>query len=97
VVLRDHKGGMIMGDVAVHVRIMPESTDVDMNAVLEKVKEILGDKLKNAEIKPFVFGLKVVEAIFVVPDEEGVLDQEVEKLSKINGIQNVEVLEVSLV
>jgi len=86
-----------MGDVAVHIRVMPESTEVDMNAILEKVKETLGEKLKNAEIKPFVFGLKVVEAIFIVPDEEGVLDQEVEKLSKIEGVQNVEVLEVSLV
>lgn len=86
-----------MGNVAVHVRVMPESTEVDMNTVLEKVKEVLGEKLKNAEIKPFVFGLKVVEAIFIVPDEEGVLDQEVEKLSKIEGVQNVEVLEVSLV
>ncbi len=86
-----------MGNVAVHVRVMPESTEVDMNTVLEKVKEVLGEKLKNAEIKPFVFGLKVVEAIFTVPDEEGILDQEVEKLSKIEGVQNVEVLEVSLV
>jgi len=86
-----------MGDVAVYVRIMPEGTDTDMNKILEGVKEALGDKLRSAEIKPFVFGLKVIEAVFTVPDEEGVLDNEVEKIQKIEGVQNVEVLEVTLV
>ncbi len=86
-----------MGNVGVHVRIMPESPQTDMEKVLEEVKKALGDKLKYAEVRPFVFGLKVIEATFVVPDEEGVLDENVEKLKKIEGVQNVEVLQVSLV
>ena len=86
-----------MGDVGVHVRIMPEGPETDMEKVLQEVKKALGDKLKYAEIKPFVFGLKVIEATFVIPDQEGVLDENVEKLKKIEGVQNVEVLEISLV
>ncbi|MCD6503040.1 MAG: elongation factor 1-beta [Euryarchaeota archaeon] len=86
-----------MGDVAVYVRIMPESTETNMEKILEDVKNVLGEKLKSAEVKPFVFGLKAIEAVFIVPDQEGVLDQEVEKIQKIEGVQNVEVLEVTLV
>ena len=96
VVLQVHEV-RVMGEVAVYVRIMPEGTETDMNKILEEVNSTLGGKLKKAEVKPFVFGLKVIEAVFTVPDQEGALDREIEKIKKIEGIQNVEVLEVTLV
>lgn len=85
-----------MGKVAITFRLMPESPDVDMNAIEEKVKEALGDSLKSMESKPFAFGLNALFAVAVVMDEEGASARLEDALSQIKGIQSVETVGLDL-
>ncbi len=76
-----------MGDVAVSLKIMPKSTDTD----LEKVKEEIAKKIeiKDSKIEPLAFGLKALKILIIVPDK-GIEGIETE-IKSINGISEVEV------
>ena len=76
-----------MGDVAVSLKIMPESPDTD----LERVKEEISKKVevKDSKIEPLAFGLKALKILIIVPDE-GMKNIENE-IKSINGISEVEV------
>jgi len=64
-----------MGKVAVTFRIMPEDVEVDLEAVQSHVRSSLREKLKKLEVKPVAFGLKALEAIVVVDDASGEMEQ----------------------
>ena len=85
-----------MGEVFLKYRIMPDGTEVDLDALVESVRGALPDfaSLEGTETKPFAFGLKAVEARFVVADEEGNNDAVEEILQGIEGVQGVELLEM---
>jgi len=76
-----------MGDVAVSLKIMPESPDTD----LERVKEEISKKVevKDSKIEPLAFGLKALKILIIVPDE-GMKNIENE-IKSINGISEVEI------
>jgi|YelNatPaOPRAMG01_1025707.scaffolds.fasta_scaffold212075_2 elongation factor 1-beta len=80
-----------MGDVIVVFRVMPE----DMNN-LESIRSEL-EKLKPQKIEeePIAFGLKAFRFIKLISEKEGELDKMEGKLSKIKGVQSVEVVELS--
>ena len=81
-----------MGDVAVHLKVMPASPEVD----LEKVKaELLAKGAKQVDVKPVAFGLKLLDVLFVVPDEKG--SKLEEEISEIDGVGSVETESVTLV
>jgi elongation factor 1-beta len=82
-----------MGNVAVELKIMPESPDVDMEKIkLEISKKI---KLQDSKIEPIAFGLKALKILVIVPDKEtGDLEN---KLKSIKGISEVETESATLV
>jgi elongation factor 1-beta len=82
-----------MGNVAVALKIMPESPDVDMEKIkLEISKKI---KLQDSKIEPIAFGLKALKILVIVPDKEtGDLEN---KLKSIKGISEVETESATLV
>jgi elongation factor 1-beta len=51
----------------------------------------------KGEVKPFAFGLKVLDITFLMNDSEGIMDRLEEKLRSIEGIQGVESTQVTLV
>ena len=59
-----------MARVAMLLRIMPADQDVDLNNLIQKIKEGLptGFELKDVKIKPFAFGMSVIEAMFTLPE-----------------------------
>lgn len=82
-----------MGNVAVELKVMPESTEVD----LEKVKEEISKKMKlqDSKIEPLAFGLKQLKILVVIPDgETGDLEG---KIKEIKGVSQVETGSVTLV
>jgi elongation factor 1-beta len=82
-----------MGNVAVALRIMPESLETD----LEKVKAEISKKIKlqDSKIEPIAFGLKALKILVIVPDKEtGDLES---KIKSVKGVSDVETESVTLV
>jgi len=82
-----------MGNVAVALKIMPESPEID----LEKVKAEISKKIKiqDAKIEPIAFGLKMLRILVIVPDKEtGELEN---KIREVKGVSDIETESATLV
>lgn len=75
-----------MGNVAVELKIMPDSPDVD----IEKLKAEISKKIKvqDAKVEPIAFGLKLLRILVIVPDKE--MDDLEGKIKEIKGVSEVE-------
>jgi len=84
-----------MGDVAIALKIMPKSPEVD----LEKIKEEISSKVKvqDSKIEPLAFGLNVLKVMIVRPDTGGGTDDLENMVKEIEGVENVEVENVTLI
>jgi elongation factor 1-beta len=84
-----------MGSVAVILRVMPESPEVD----LEKLKKALKEKLpgiQDIKEEPIGFGLRALKLAAVVNDAGGETDAIEGKLNSIPGVERAEIVEVTL-
>ena len=84
-----------MGGVAVILRVMPESPEVN----LEKLKKALKQKLPSIqEIKeePIGFGLKAFKVLAIVNDAGGETDAIEKMLNEVPGVERAEIIEVTL-
>ncbi len=77
-----------MAENAIIVEIIPDDAEVDMNAIIDKIKVSLPSQaeLKDYRIEPFVFGLKKIKAMIIVPEEEGAVSKIEEILNSIEGV-----------
>lgn len=77
---------------------MPDGVidDSELKAIIDKVGKLIKSpiKLGRVEIKDIAFGLRGVNVTVSVPDSEGGLEPVVETLSKIDKVDNVEVIDV---
>ncbi len=87
-----------MGEVGLQYRILPEGLEVDLGKLLEDIKKALpeGAKVKASEQKPVAFGLKALHVLIVMDDKKGGSEVVEEALSKVPGVQGVEMLEIGL-
>ena len=84
-----------MGSVAVIVRVMPESPEVN----LEELKKALKQKLPGIqEIReePIGCGLKSLKLLAVLNDAGGETDAIEKSLSEVTGVERAEIIEVTL-
>jgi elongation factor 1-beta len=85
-----------MGDVALFIRVMPESPDVDREgikaAILEKIPFV-----QEIREEPIGFGLVALKVAVVVPDAEGQTDAIEAVLNDIPGVERAEIVESTLV
>jgi len=82
-----------MGNVAVELKVMPESIDTDMEKLKEEISKRM--KIQDSKIEPLAFGLKQLKILVVVPDgETGDIEG---KIKKIEGVSEVETGSVTLV
>ncbi len=82
-----------MGNVAVALKIMPESPEID----LEKIKAEISKKIKiqDAKIEPIAFGLNMLRILVIVPDKEtGELEN---KIREVKGVSDIETESATLV
>ncbi|MCK5473985.1 MAG: elongation factor 1-beta [Candidatus Aenigmarchaeota archaeon] len=79
-------------------KIMPESLEVDLEALKEKIKilETIGN-IKDFKEEPIAFGLKSLSVLTLIADEGGLTEKIENKLSELEGVQSVENVGVTLI
>ena len=80
-----------MSDVAAILKVMPESPEVDLDALKQTITETV---LERIEDEPIGFGLVALNVTIVVDDGEGGTEPIEEALANIDDIQSVEVVDV---
>lgn len=85
-----------MGEVALTFRILPESPEVNLDALVESIKGALptGAKWNTHDVKPFAFGMKAIQAQIIVQDEAGGPDEVTEILQGVTSVQGVELIDM---
>ena len=74
---------------------MPESPDVDLEALKESVKSVLNDgEFERVEEEPIGFGLVALNVTIVVDDGEGGTEPAEQAIADLDEVQSVEVTDV---
>jgi elongation factor 1-beta len=84
-----------MGNVAIILKIMPESPDVDREAL--KVAIAAAAPVQEIREEPIGFGLVALKAVVVVPDKAGAPDEVEAALQNLEGVGSAEIVESTLV
>ena len=82
-----------MGNVAITFKILPKSSDVDINLLVNKIRELNPNDIKTENL---AFGIKIIKALFIIPDNKGSSEIE-EKLRNIEEIGEVETESLTLI
>ena len=82
-----------MGKVAVSIRIMPETPEVDLETVKNEIAKKV--QLNDAKIEPLAFGLKALKILVVVPDSS--FDGLENEIRSVKGVSEVEVESSTLI
>ena len=88
-----------MGQVSITFEIMPESLEIDLEAIKARVQEKIGDisKIEQTEIKPIAFGLKALMMNVLVDDSEGIMDKLEALISEVQDVQSANVVTMTLI
>jgi len=89
-----------MGDAAVRMKVMPESTDIDLAQLKEEIKKVIPAfaRLHVIEEMPIAFGLKALIVVTIMNDKGGHSPDEIESaIAKLPGVESVLVEEVGLI
>ncbi len=82
-----------MGDVAIKLKVMPESTETDLDAIDEAIRDAID--VESIEREEVAFGLKALMVTTVVADDEGGTDAIENALSGIDDVRSVEVTDLN--
>jgi elongation factor 1-beta len=87
-----------VGEVGLQYRVLPEGLEVDLTKLEGDIKNALPDgaRLRAAEQRPLAFGLKALHVLIVMDDKKGGADQVEDAISKVPGVQSVEIVEMGL-
>ena len=87
-----------MADVILTLKIMPESPEIDLeeleNKIKEEIKKFSGEYEFKTETEPVAFGLKALKIIFVMDEGKGSTDKLEEDISKLEGVNSVNVIDI---
>ncbi len=86
-----------MARVIIVTELMPEDPSTDLNELIGKIRQSLpeGFELKDFETKPVAFGLSLIKAMFVVPEQEGASETLEKILNRFDEIQEVNIVAVT--
>jgi elongation factor 1-beta len=84
-------------NVAATVKVMPTGTDVDFKSIQKGIEDIVKKygKVHSIEVKPMAFGLKSIEAVFLLNDAQGGIEEIEAAIGKLKGVGSIETLDVN--
>ncbi|MDO5824217.1 elongation factor 1-beta [Methanobrevibacter sp.] len=82
-----------MGEVLTTMKIMPESPDVDLEAIKSTIENSMpeGAKLHDIAEEPIAFGLVAIILNFITEDGEGGSEAVEEMVQDIEGVASIEI------
>ncbi|MFB6191879.1 MAG: elongation factor 1-beta [Haloarculaceae archaeon] len=85
-----------MGKVAARIKVMPQSPEIDLDALQERLEESLpeGARIKGFERDDVAFGLVALFPTVIVPDDAGGTEAVEEAFTGVDGVESVSVEEV---
>ena len=87
-----------MANVVVTLRIMPQNTGIDLDALESKAKKEIVEFCNSQEFKtsiePIAFGLKALNILFVMDEAIGGTEALEQRISRLDGVESVEVTDV---
>lgn len=88
-----------MGEVAATYSLMPSEVESPIEKIKDTIPQVIPEEVtvRNMDIKPLAFGLKIVEVTFLMEDREGIIDRLEEALQSIEGIKNIDTVSMTLV
>ena len=86
-------GGIRMGEVLTTMKIMPDSPDIDLEAIKSTIESSMPEGARIHEIseEPIAFGLVAVILQFITEDGEGGSEAVEEMVQAIDGVASFEV------
>lgn len=85
-----------MGKVAASIKVMPESPEIDLEDLEERLEQSLpeGAKINGFEQQDVAFGLVALFPTVIVPDDAGGTEAVEEAFRSVSGAESVAVEEV---
>ncbi|MDO5848420.1 MAG: elongation factor 1-beta [Methanobrevibacter sp.] len=82
-----------MGEVVATLRIMPESPEVDLDALKAAIEAAMPDDAEFHEIKeePIAFGLVALDLVFIIEDGEGGTESTEEAMGNLDNVASIEI------
>ncbi len=84
-----------MGMVAIILKVMPESPEVDLVALKREIQEKV-PSVRDIREEPIGFGLKALKVAAIVNDAGGESDAVETEIQKISGVERAEIVELTL-
>ena len=88
-----------MGKVAAVYNVVPESPEVPVEEVMENIAKTApaGGEVATMIVKPFAFGLKIIEVTGIMDDTEGLIEKFEESLRSVPRVQGVDSVTITLI
>lgn len=85
-----------MGKVAAKLKVMPQSPELDLDELEERITTSLpeGAKIRGFQREDIAFGLVALLPTVIVPDEAGGTEAVEEAFHEVDGVESVSVEEV---
>ncbi len=85
-----------MGKVAARMKVMPQSPEVDLDELQERLENALpeGAKISRVDREDVAFGLIALYPTVLVPDDAGGTDAVEDAFAGVEGVESVAVDEV---
>jgi len=83
----------MVGAVIVTFKIMPETVEIDLDSLEKAIKKEINPQ--RMERVPVAFGLNSINIVKLVEEKEGEMDRVTEKIKKIKGVKEVEILDLT--
>ncbi|WP_435194209.1 elongation factor 1-beta [Natronomonas sp. EA1] len=85
-----------MGKVAAKMKVMPNSPEIDLDALQERLEDALpeGAKISRTDREDVAFGLVALFPTVIVPDGAGGTEAVEEAFAGVEGVESVAVDEV---
>ena len=84
----------MMGQVAITLKVMPESPEVDIGRLKEEIRNSVD--VKEIREEPIGFGLVALKVLIVLQDSTGGTDMIEKSISEISGVASVDTEDVTL-